>query len=125
MTFNGTAYTGNEGDIETKALIFADKCDSHNFVMTQGQALHILGNLTGSLEVLIDTVNMVATTTTIFYFYDTNGMIFDEVTRAEIMAVAPFDLSDLPNYDQERFFVYAKHGTYDICARPCPAMPML
>ena len=85
--------------------------------------MHILGNLTGHLEVLIDTVNGVATDTVIFYFYDTNGNIYDEVTRAEIMAQAPFDLT--APYDQERMWVYAKHGTYDICALPCPEAPDL
>lgn len=53
--------------------------------------MHIRGNLTGHLEVLVDTVNGVAGTTVLFYFYDTDGNIFDEVTLTEITANAPFD----------------------------------
>ena len=53
--------------------------------------MHIRGNLTGHLEVLVDTINGVAGTTVLFYFYDTDGNIFDEVTLTEITAGAPFD----------------------------------
>ena len=91
MTFNGTHKKGMQADIQTKAFNFEDKCESDNFIMTQGQAMHIRGNLTGHLEVLVDEINGVVGGTPLFYFYDTNGDLYDSVDFATISGNSIWD----------------------------------
>lgn len=51
MSFDGTIAA--ESTIGTPELWFEDKCDSENFIMLGGQEIHLAGNFTGTLEVLI------------------------------------------------------------------------
>ena len=51
MSFDGTIPAGST--IGTPELWFADKCESENFIMLGGQEIHLAGNFTGTLEVLI------------------------------------------------------------------------
>lgn len=157
FTFNGTASDADNsaadadpGNIKTKNLIFEDKCEADAFVMSAGQTIVIMGNLTGHLEVLLDTEHLDNTGATLdtfvdmmfggsdsfdlFEFWmhgvnyldetvDTSGPIkvnTDTVialfTETSIDATALFTNT----HDQVRVWVYAKHGTFDICAKACP-----
>jgi hypothetical protein len=57
--------------------------------MTQGQQIHIRGNLTGHLEVLFDSENAFTErdSETLFYFYGKDGKIYAEVTFSTVSAL--------------------------------------
>ena len=50
MSFDGTRAAGT---VETPEIWFADKCESENFLMLDGQEVHLAGDFIGTLEILI------------------------------------------------------------------------
>ena len=56
FTFNGTA-SGTSHLPKIKNLIFEDKCEADTFILLDGQTIVIKGNLTGSMEVVIQEDN--------------------------------------------------------------------
>ena len=53
MSFDGTRTDQTNLTPETPELWFADKCESENFLMLDGQEIHIVESFIGTLEVLI------------------------------------------------------------------------
>jgi hypothetical protein len=59
FTFNGTA-SRDSSIPKIKNLIFEDKCEADTFILLDGQTIVLLGNLTGSMEVVIQRDNFLA-----------------------------------------------------------------
>jgi len=61
-------------------LIFEDKCESDAFIFWSGQVISIPGNLTGHVEVLVNTIQAneflddAATDWPIIEYYDADGI---------------------------------------------------
>ena len=115
FTFNGTANDTEEA-IETFGLRFEDKCETDSFLFTSGQTIILEGNLTGHMEVLIDnTVN--TTDHVLFRIY---GLGDEDPNPTEVMrSTIVSELANEGEWDQFRFWVYAKHGTADFCLEGC------
>ena len=50
MSFDGTRAGATPA---TPEIWFADKCESENFLMLDGQEIHLAGDFVGTLEILI------------------------------------------------------------------------
>lgn len=96
-TFDGTNSLNNADSTTTEdqrvqALVFEDGCDADSFVLLDGQILNIQGNLTGPLEVEINS-NAYPPGSTIFEFYNDSENPFDAqvITIDDIPAVGSMD----------------------------------
>ena len=71
MSFDGT------GSLSTPEIWFANKCESENFLMLNGQEVHLQGNFLGTLEILIP-----ASTCTAGTYDDTDAITFVRETNS-------------------------------------------
>ena len=123
-TFNGTnsqddpATTSETEEQRVQALVFADRCDSDNFVMLGGQIINVQGDLSGPLEVeCIDSCAAYEDGDTVFEFYNDpeDPWHADSVTKMMLAGItAPAE-----HADQWRFFVYMKNNNWNICYKGC------
>ena len=76
MSFDGTRADQDVLTPATPEIWFADKCESENFIMLDGQELHLAGDFIGTLEILIPDAVCTATTfdtTDAITFYRSDG----------------------------------------------------
>lgn len=84
FTFNGTA-SRDSAIPKIKNLIFEDKCETDSFIFLDGQTVVLLGNLTGSMEVLVHPSNAVTLSGTIT---SANWNVFEAWYTAGYMATS-------------------------------------
>ena len=109
MSFDGTRADQTVLTPATPEIWFADKCESENFLMLDGQEVHLTGNYLGTLEVLVP--NALCTSGDAD---ELNAIIFhksDGTTSQWNYSELCFAFYSVQERGSTRFFVTAKQDT--------------
>ena len=132
MSFNGTrssAARGVDADFNldtvealTPELHFEDKCESENFLLLDGQEVHIKGSLLGTLEIVISE-DICATACDADDVCNGPALIFSNPVDPDALPFT-YTYNDLCNAGftadaPTRFFVYATKGAHSLCDATC------
>ena len=133
MSFNGTrssAARGVDDDFNldtvealTPELHFEDKCESENFLLLDGQEVHIKGSLLGTLEIVISE-DICGTACGSDDICVAPALIFsnpvDPDAQPEKYTYADLCVAGFTADAPTRFFVHATKGAHSLCDATCP-----
>ena len=106
----------------TPEIWFADGCQSENFLVLDGQEIHLYENFFGVMEVVIPADVCADGTLNV-----EDAIVFHKVADNSILTSYTYTTlctEDAITTSQTRFFVTAKKGVLSLCAGQCQSFPL-